>query len=418
MKMHGKIRWSMAVMAALTAGLIALGGAWASEGKIRVGRLVVIPGVAAQGEYDDNIYLGNGDNDTSERKESDWITHIKPSLALKYDMDIRGSISAGYAGDFAWYKDNSDNDWSSHRVALKGDYLAPAGMIVGVQNNYVNADDPYSTDNLYRLGEQTKRWNNDLQTRIGYQFGQQLRLLGYFNLYKQEYDLERDATQNYDEYEFGVGAEMRVMPQTWAFVRLFTGERDYNDHSELFGGLTDNTDAGYSFHRVNVGMNWDATSKISGEFNVGYQWLDADNEFDPRGNPYDDKNTWTAKTRVFYQATPKTRMGVELIRALRFSGADLSEYFDETGFGVNLNQTILTNGVIRAGLGYAIQDYNHPVGVAERSDDNIRALLGFDYYFREWLMAGLEYRYWDRDSDVSAYDFTVNRFMATVGVTY
>ena len=87
-----------------------------------------------QEEYDDNIYLGNGDNDTTGSKDADWITHLRPSLVAKYDMMERGALSLGYTGDFAYYNANSSNDWASNKIAFKGDYKAPVGLIVGIAN--------------------------------------------------------------------------------------------------------------------------------------------------------------------------------------------------------------------------------------------------------------------------------------------
>lgn len=393
------------------------GSVWAYEGKIKLGKITVIPGFSLMEEYDDNIYLGNGDNDTTEKKESDWITHLKPSLAFLYDMKERGSVSMGYLGDFTKYSSNGDNDWNSHTVAFKSDYKAPAGLLLGLNNTYINADDPYASENEYRLGQQTKRWSDDLNFKLGYQLVNRYRVIGYYNFYKQEYDLERDYSQNYNTNEFGVGAEMRVMPQTWAFLRYFHGKRDYTDHPAFIPKLSDSTDADFTYNRVNVGLGWDATAKLSGEFNVGYQWNKADNEFDPYGRRYEDKNTWVAQTKVNYIATPKTKLGADLFRAVRYTGGDLSEFYEETGFGLNVSQNVLTKGMLRAGAGYALHDYNQPAADA-RSDKNYKLMLGFDYYFVEWLMAGLEYRYWDRNSNFDGYDFQDNRFMMTVGIVY
>jgi len=393
------------------------GSVWAYEGKIKLGKISVIPGISLMEEYDDNIYLGNGDNDTTEKKESDWITHFKPSLAFLYDMKERGSVSLGYLGDFAKYSSNGDNDWNSHTVAFKSDYKAPAGLLLGLNNTYINADDPYASENEYRLGQQTKRWSDDLNFKLGYQLVNRYRVIGYYNFYKQEYDLERDYSQNYDTNEFGVGAEMRVMPQTWAFLRYFHGKRDYTDHPAFIPRLSDSTDADFTYDRVNVGLGWDATAKLSGEFNVGYQWNKADNEFDPYGRRYEDKNTWVAQTKVNYFATPKTKLGADLFRAVRYTGGDLSEFYEETGFGLNVSQNVMTKGVVRAGAGYALHDYNQPAA-DPRSDKNYKLMLGVDYYFLEWLMAGLEYRYWDRNSNFDGYDFQDNRFMMTVGIVY
>ena len=110
-------------------------------------------------------------------------------------------------------------------------------------------------------------------------------------------------------------------------------------------------------------------------------------------------------------------MGAELFRATRFSGGDVSEFYEETGIGVDLKQDVMAKGVLRAGAGYSVNSYNQPVP-DNREDDNYRALIGFDYYILEWLMAGVEYRYWDRESNYDINSFKDNRFMMTVGIAY
>ena len=78
-------------------------------GNIRFGNLAIIPGIALDGVYDDNIYMGNGKEysdpaeTTQEKKESDWITHVKPSLFLDYTLPERGSVNLGYQiGRASW----------------------------------------------------------------------------------------------------------------------------------------------------------------------------------------------------------------------------------------------------------------------------------------------------------------------------
>ena len=124
----------------------------AQGGKIAVGNLKIIPSLTLEEVYDDNIYLGSGINDTDERVESDWISHVMPGLALDYTLEGRGYLRVGYLGDYAYYKDFDDNDWKNHRGFLDFDYQAPGGLIFGVRNVYVDAADPYGSDNQYGLG--------------------------------------------------------------------------------------------------------------------------------------------------------------------------------------------------------------------------------------------------------------------------
>ena len=61
----------------------------AQEGsQIRIGKMKISPGLGLQAVYDDNIYLGNGSNNTTEVEESDWITHVMPSLMMVIPISV------------------------------------------------------------------------------------------------------------------------------------------------------------------------------------------------------------------------------------------------------------------------------------------------------------------------------------------
>ena len=383
----------------------------AQGGNIHVGKMKVIPGVTVQAIHDDNIYSNN------ENEVSDWITHVKPELGLSYDFPERGSLTMGYRGDFAYYSDNSDNDWNSQAGYLVLDYKSPGGFILGFDNTYTDTGDPYGSDNQYGLGEpKTERWYNDLKGKIGYEFTNRFRVLGYYNFYKQEYDLERDKTQDYKKNEVGVGVEMKVLPKTWAFIRYHRGERDYYSYP-AGSGLTETNDADFDLDRVNIGLSWDTGSKIGGELNFGYEWRDNKNTTDVNGQIYDDKDSWIASTAVNYDATSTTRLSLNISRAIRPSGANTSEYFEDTIFGLGLRQKLLEKFTLNASVSYGTNDYNLPED-NKREQDNYNAGLGLDYQIRNWLKAGVAYAYKKKDSNYPEDEFTDNQFIFTISAVY
>jgi hypothetical protein len=294
--------------------------AMAQEGRIHVGKLIVIPGVTIEGVHDDNIYLSSGL--AGDRELSDWITHVMPELALRYPLPERGDLMIGYQGDLAYYSDYDENDWQTHKLLFGVDYQTPAGLILGINNTYTDAEDPFGSDNQYNLGvPNTERWNNDLRTKLGYKLGERYKVFAFFNYYKQDYDLDADFTQDYDFTEFGVGVQMRVLPKTWGFVRYHVGKQDYYTHRL---GVTEDNDPDFDTQRLNAGFTWDVGAKVSGELNFGFQWKDYDNEFDSNNIRYHDKDTWIAATAITYDASPTTTVVFSLSRALRDTGADTS----------------------------------------------------------------------------------------------
>ena len=388
----------------------------AQVGRIRHGKFTVFPGLTVQELYDDNIYLGNGTNTTAELKESDLITHLMPAVGLRYALPERGTAALAYDGDLAYYRDNDDNNWQTHKGTLGLDYRAPGGVILGINNIYTDAEDPYSNLAQYRIGLKTERINNELMAKVGYDFGNRSQAFAYYNYYNQDYELARDYTQDYEAGELGLGYQMRVLPKTWGFARFHLGERDYFTHP-AGTGVTDANDSDFTWRRLNFGLTWETGAKLSGELNLGYQWKDYNNRGDVNGNVYEDKNTWIAATSVTHTATPSTAIALRITRALRETGSTTNEYFEDTGIGLSLQQRILTKYTLTAGVAYSVNDYNVPLHNA-REDDNYNANVGIAYQIRDWLSAAAGYKYKRKDSNYPERDYTDNQFLISIQGVY
>jgi hypothetical protein len=389
----------------------------AQGGKISVGNLKIIPSLALEEVYDDNIYLASGINDTTEKIESDWIFHAMPGLMLDYTLDGRGSVKLGYLGDYAYYSDFDENDWKNHKVFFDFDYQAPGGLIFGLRNVYVDAADPYGSDNQFGLGApQTKRWYDDLNSKLGYTFSNQFRAFLYYDYYKQDYDLESDFTQDYDVNQYGAGFQMRVASKTWAFIRYHYGYRDYYTHPDG-SGVTDQNDADFHFQRVSTGLTWDSGAKFAGELNFGYEWRSNDNEFDSLGRQYDNKDTWVAATRLNYYATSTTTLSLALIRALRDTGSDTFQFYTDTGIRLGLAQVFYSRFTLTADVGYSLYEYNFPTDPTKEAD-NYLGSLGLSYKIWDWLNAGVAYTYLKQDSNYPEDDYKDNRFSVSLRAVY
>jgi len=389
----------------------------AQEGRIQIGKLKVVPSITMQGVHDDNIYLGNGTNNTDEIKESDWITHLQPALLLDYDLNGRGSLKLGYQGDWAYYGENDNNNWNNQNGLFNLDYKAPGGLILAFNDRYSDAEDPYGSLNEYGLGQpQTVRWSNDLKTKIGYEFSNRFRMFAYYNTFTQDYEELKDFTQDYYEHEYGIGAEIRLLPKTWGFTRYHYGSRNYFTHP-AGSGSTKANDSDFDWHRVNAGLTWDIGAKLQGELNFGYQWRNYDNSRDAFGNRYEDENTWIAGTSLNYSATATTTLSCSITRGLIESASDTNEYNETTGFGLTLQQILYTKFTLGAGVNYSINDYNLPIN-NPREDDNYRFNLDLLYRIQTWLNAGVGYSYNRKDSNDMTNDYTGNQFTISIRGVY
>jgi len=409
---------------ALVVGMPLPSPAQPQGGKIKFGNLAIIPGIEVNGTYDDNIFLGNGKTyagdpalTQQEKKESDWITHVKPSLGLNLTLPERGSIKLGYMGDFAFYNQNTANNWKDNRGNLLVDYQAPGGLILGISELYANSEDPYGSADQYNIGRVTKRWTNEAKTKLGYNLMANLRSFVYYNNYKQQYNNSTlDYSQDYTDNEIGVGVESRFLPKTWGFVRYHYGQRRFNTNAP---GQTDQFNSDSKWHRANVGLTWDPGAKLSGEVNVGYQWRKYDHEFTSAAQTArrDDKNTWIAETSLTFMPTVTTVFSLGITRAVRDTASDTNERFTDTGISLNLQQTLFTKFALNAGVGYSKNEYNLPAANA-RTDDNYLANIGLDYNIQDWLSVGAGYYLNRKNSNVDTQEFTDNKFMVSLKAAY
>jgi hypothetical protein len=387
--------------------------AMAQRGNIRIGRMGIFPGITVQGVYNDNIYLSGGS--AADPVVSDWITHIMPNVRLNYPFPERGSWTLGIEGDFAFYQEFEDNDWRTHRIFFTLNYNAPGGIILAFSNRYTDAEDPYGSNAGYKSGvPQTKRWYDEFKAALGYDFSNRLKVLGHYNYFKQEYDLEEDADQNYVANELGASLQIRALPKTWGLIRWHYGEQDYFSHPPGTG-TTEKNDADYFWHRINTGLTWDIGAKLAGELNFGYIWIDYQNEFDASTPPqrYEDGETWIAATSLSFRATATTTLGFNLTRKPKSVGATTNELFMYTSAGIRLEKILLRRMSLTLGARYAKRDYSIPID-SPREDDEYHGNIGFKYRITHWSRAGVGYRYKKKDSNYTVHEYVNNKFIISL----
>ncbi|MCP4578615.1 MAG: outer membrane beta-barrel protein [Deltaproteobacteria bacterium] len=397
------------------------------RGRIHIGKVTVIPGIRLSGNYDSNIFLGNGytsnpnnpgtttNGKLNKPVESDYIFNVNPGLLINYDLGDRGHLNLGYEGAWAFYNDYTVQNWNNQRGILDFDYKAPSGLIAGLRNVYNNGNDPYGDATQFGLGFTQKRWNNDLNAKLGWDFFNRFKVIGFYNLYKQEYQDVRNSTQNWTDNVGGLEFACRVLPKTWAFVRYHYGTQSFDDDQ-----ISSANDASNKRNRISGGLAWDGGGKLGGELNFGWQWLDYDNDIDTQGNTYENRNTWSADTSIDYRATETTALTLNITRAIRTTGAARQEYYDDTQVGINVFQDLPYKFSANGGFVYSKNDYNtlNTQLTEDRVDDNYNVYAGVTYKIRTWLDASLNYRYMKKDSNDVTQSFTDNQVSLSLGAAY
>ncbi len=368
------------------------------DATMNFGRLSVVPSLNVSQEYNDNIYL------TKTNEQSDAITHLQPRLKAEYTFaGDRGEVGLDYQGDWAFYRDTSKNDYSTHALTANLDLELVRGFKISVQDDLLGSSDPYGSQGSYGVGSTKSRWSNGLAFAADKEVAGNNKVSVYYNQYRSEWKQKVDDQQDYIEHEFGVGLSRRVAPDTWGFIRYHHGMRDY-EWREWNGPIAQN-DSDSRWSRVNFGANWDRGSKLAGEFNVGYEWLSFDSVLDHGGQPMHDESSWIAGTAVTYRITPKTAATIGLNKSIEtFSGPPNITY-DYAEYTLDLETNFTKQ--LSAGVALQLITADHSDGLENR---DYGMTLQADYAINRWLAANLKYTHLNRDSNNATKEYTENRY--------
>ena len=392
----------------LTAGAPA--PVWAEGGKIRLGNLVLIPSLGLEEEYNDNIFY------EKTNTKSDWISHIQPGLLLDYTIPGRGWVKLGYFGDYSFYAKHGDNDWKHHTGVFDLNYEAPVGWIVKINNVFERTEDPFGSENEYKLGTKTKRIFNGLTSALGFRFSERFKLFTFYNFRISNYDSKDDFTQNYYSQELGTGAEFKVEHKTWVFVRYYYGARNYYTYRD---GVTSSNDADSSWHRLTTGLTWDEGGHYWGEVNFGYQLISYTNKYDLNGNSYKDKNLLTAATFFHYRQTLNRTFTFKIERVPEQNESGKSGYSIYSTVGLSVRQRILSQYEVAGGYEFTKSDYSGPGSNSGSQGENAkiyRVDASLKYFINKWLSVSMHYQYENKAADLSAGSYRANRLMFTLNM--
>jgi hypothetical protein len=383
-----------------------------AAGNIRIGKITVLPEVAYTGEWNDNIFLD------SENEKSDYINKVTLGLGLMREVDEDNYARLGYTLDVFKYSDYSDNDYENNEIYAGFGYKAPGGLYTKLDERFVSTEDPYGSDNDYLEGERVKRWNNTVKAALGYEFGNKFRIEASYRNFIEDYHEFADKWQSKLDHEPGLTAFYRIMPKTSALVeyrvqmREYTEQQNSGDNSK---GADSDTAQDFVYHKAFVGLHWDASAKINGDLKLGIGYKDYENDENWDNVDYEDTTTWIAETRLYYQLFQRTQLNGKLLRQVKDSSAIGSTRYTDTVFGLGAKQQFSEKLTGMVDLAYTFDEYD---GDDDREDDVYAAKIGLDYDIQDWLTAGVNYTYKQRESNIDDKDYTNNRFAFTIGAAF
>lgn len=376
---------------AAAVSLASCSAAWAIEPQsIRLtDGILFTPSLMVSEKYDDNIRAAENN------EESSWITTVSPTLTLSAEGRKSAYRLSYNAVSDTFHSSQDDNNVDHHLTAdaaFEFDARNRAKLAAGyheiedtVSDTSNTTNDQYNTRNVggvYSFGAQTAR----MQIEAGANYEE----LRYTDGLIANEAKERDTTALRSTLFY------RVAPKTKLLV-----EGRHTDYDYLSNQRLDSTGvAGL------VGATWEATAKTTGEFKIGRERKNFDDD------TVDDasKGMWEAGVvwapRSYSRFNLNTRQGFDE----GDNGASTIESRTYTLGWEHDWSSYLTSKVSYSDTSRDYQDIS-------RQDDLNNIGLSLTYKARRWLDVGIGYTYSENDSDVAGESFERNVFALTVNAS-
>lgn len=389
----------------------------AYSGNIRLGHLKIEPSIGYEVEYNDNIYTSNSN------KQSDSIHKIKPEIKVKYEKNPGNYFNAGIRSDFAIYGSHSDNNYKAYNPYLSFGIRTPAGFYLRAGDEYLNTEDPYGSENQYNLGIRTRRWNNSGKIALGYEFARRYGIEGAYENYLQRFYDDEDQWQNRSDFRYSASFFYNLSPKTAVFSQYRITTARYDMQNDGIGGWNSNNSQDYELSDYFIGARFKPGEKLSGEMKFGYGQKSFKNRFDKDGFAYADGGTWIAESRLDYRLQEKTILRLDFQRGYKGSSFSDSASYLDTLAGLELRQQLLSGRLsLNIGADFEINEYsNENPTLPDRKFILYSFRSGVEWKIRQWLRAGLEYRYRQRnagDEYYEAYEYDNNIVTLSVNAMF
>lgn len=382
------------------------------EGNIKVGPLEVHPSIGITQTWSDNVYRSYD----GKAKESDWITTLSPGLELILPLR-RHSVKVGYFADIYRHKDFDENNYTKQLFTASLNLDFPGGLQVTVKNDYIDSEvrrkwreqpglagpaDPYRARPYD---------SNDFLTRLRYSFSTRWAAAVWYNYFKYDYDREYDSTGSFKRHLGGGSIFYRIAPKTEFLVEYTRSTVDYPKNP-----ADDNRN-----DTVYVGLQFDATAKLSGHLKAGWSQKKYDT---PKVGTEDTFDAFSTRIDLAYRLTPFDTIRLRGSRTIE-EDSDTNAAFTRDDYSLGYSHILSMNEKIRlnASIGYGRERYeglSADTGgiLRQRSDDLLYTSLSADYAMQRWLTWTLSYSYFDRDSNFIRYDGSENVVFLNARVSF
>lgn len=349
--------------------------------------------VESQLRYDDNLYRTN-----EQFAESSTTFVIKPKLSW---LSLYGKhlFDLTYQGDYDRLQ--FDHHLKAHAL-LDHSYRLNSEYTLGID---WDSDRPGKTNALSNSSSSLNR-SRDIYSKGKIYYGHndsQGQLQGQLVYHQQRYTNNNQEYRDHNRLGTTGIFYYRVAPKTRMLFEISFTNYDYlNDDS--FGKNQSSQEFRYL-----TGVTWEATSKTTGIFKIGYQEKNYDD------NAFGDLSSLALMLDSTWKPNTYTTITLGAAQESRESAQESSNGYLRRRIktGLEHNITPRTQLLIKAWYGNDQFD-----DAFNREDDRLDLQLSVKYSLLRWLYIGAEYQYEERNSNLNAYDFNANVYTLLIGTNF
>ena len=370
------------------------------------GRMLIKPYLNAGWEYDDNYHR----SDTNEKEVHTYF--IQPGLEFGYTTD-KTLVSLDYYADVQRYDDQDDylpgestaedHDYVGHSFDFTAQAQITRRLLIGVDDLFLKTRDPANADRNSNAVDRFKYYLNSFSPRMVYNFGDKLGVsLKYTNL-----------LTDYINDDVNEGEDSLENRGTLKFFYYFTPKTSLDLDYQYWTRDYDKTTSDYDSQQLMVNFNK--------QFNVftfsagaGYHQRDFD-----KAVPNGDIDRFVWQLAVLGENPPKgegpvrTSMYLAVGSNLNDSGSG-ETYYESTRLDFSLSHLFMRKINCTLAGWFQNSDYE----TSDREDDRWLASLAVDYLINDYLSAGIEGGYEERDSSEANLDFEKQYLMFNIRCNY
>lgn len=331
---------------------------------------------------------------------------------LKYELkNNKNRFLMDYALLAATYEGSNEDDYIDNRFQLGYEYTPTKRISTGIRGEYFDTRDSRGTggaEGTAVVSANPDEWHHYLvEGNLAYgsreSTGRAELDLGLVN---KTYDTNRATTFVRDREDIYANARLyyRIMPKTSLVLEGRTRYYDYDRDAAGVASLDSHTNSAL------LGVTWKSTYKTTGTALIGY----SKKKFDSDSRADGDDLTW----ELGVQWKPKSFSTFNLSTSRSFGETNgAGNYISTDAIDASWNHRwhkLSPKFSTLVEIGYSEDSFDE--AIAERSDDYLNLGLSANYKMRRWLDLGAGYRYSERDSSFTIFDYDRNRFELSANI--